>query len=93
MRRRTTESLVKIVERVILREVLTFEGERHIGLRVDGSWPDRSVFAVASLDDGHTLAVARVHEADLERSPHRALHLVYLAEEDLELVRAVVPHG
>lgn len=93
MKRRTTEALVKIMERLFLREVLTFEGERHIGMRVDGSWPDRSVFAVASLDGGQTLAVARVYEADLERAPHRALHLVYLAAEDIELIRAMVLAG
>lgn len=99
MRRRTDEALLRVVEGLFLREVLTFEGEHHVALRLDGSWPDRSVFAVASLGGGTTLAVARVQECDLDSAG--TLALVYLEREDMELVRAVArvagrlrgPHG
>jgi len=91
-RQRSEAALLRIVERLFLREILTFEGERHVGLRVDGAYPDRSVFAVARLDGCATLAVARVYEADLDRRPGHALQLVYMAEDDLALMQAVLPH-
>ncbi len=93
MRRRPQRfqaDLLEVVERMFLREILTFEGERHVGLRLEGAFPDRSVFAVARLDGGSTIAVARVYEADLEHDPAQALRLVYMTEEDLGLFCGVV---
>lgn len=93
-RERSDATLLRIVERMFLREVLSFEGESRIGLRVEGRPPDRSVFAFARLDGCVPFAVARVSEADLDEDPDRALHLVYMLEEDVALVLAVIqPQG
>ena len=88
-RRRSAPQLLAEVEPLFRREVDTFDGERHVGLRVDGRFPDRSVFAVAWLKGDEALAVARVYEADLDHAPAQAMQLVYLGGEDLELVRLV----
>lgn len=79
---RSDSTLMKMVEMLFLREILTFEGERHVGLRVEGRYPDRSVFAVARLDGCET-------EADLDNDPDRALHIVYMGMDDLALVVTV----
>jgi hypothetical protein len=79
-----------MVESLVLRDLLTFEGPKRIGFRMDGNPPDRSVFAVASLDSEGTVAVARVFEAELERDPLAALHLVYMTEEDFALFCSTV---
>jgi hypothetical protein len=86
---RSASTLMKMVERLFLREILTFEGERHVGIRVEGSHPDRSVFAVARLDGCETVVVARVYEAELDNDPARALHIVYMGMDDLALVARV----
>ncbi len=89
-RERTDATLLAIVEKLFLREVLSFEGESRIGLRVEGRPPDRSVFAIARLDGCEALAVARVYETELDEEPDRALRLVYMLEQDLALVLAVI---
>src|SRR5690606_12216225 len=61
-RERSDTALLAIVEKLFLREILSFEGESRIGLRVEGRPPDRSVFAIARLDGCEALAVARVFE-------------------------------
>lgn len=91
MRRSTTE-LLRTVERMFLNEVLTFEGEKHVSLRAEGPAPERSVFAVATIECDQ-LAIGRVYEADLDHDPARALRLVYLAREDVELVQAALRSG
>lgn len=83
-------ALLRAAEKLFLNEVMTFEGTRRIGLRVEGAWPDRSVFAVAFLEGCTSIAVARVHEGDLVEDPGRALQIVYMLEEDLALMRAVL---
>ncbi|MBX3465441.1 MAG: hypothetical protein KF878_00915 [Planctomycetes bacterium] len=73
--------------------MLTFEGEKHVSFRVEGPATERSVFAVATIERDQ-LAVARVYEADLDdHDPARALRLVYLAREDVELVQAALQSG
>lgn len=89
-RARSAATFLEMVESLVLRDLLTFEGEKQIGLRVDGNPPDRSAFAVARLDDGATVAVARVFEIELDRDPEAALHLVYMAEEDFALFQSTV---
>ncbi len=89
-RDRSDAALLAVVERLFLREILSFEGESRIGLRVEGRPPDRSVFAIARLDGCEALAVARVFETELDEEPERALRLVYMLEEDLALVLAVI---
>lgn len=86
---RSAAKLLKIVERLFLREILTFEGDRHVGLRVEGRHPDRSVFAVARLGGCETLVVARVYEADLDNDAGRALHIVYMGADDVALMATV----
>ena len=89
-RGRSDAALLAIVERLFLREILSFEGESRIGLRVEGRPPDRSVFAIARLDGCEALAVARVFETELDEEPERALRLIYMMEQDLALVLAVL---
>lgn len=89
-RERSDAALLAIVEKLFLREILSFEGESRIGLRVEGRPPDRSVFAIARLDGCEALAVARVFETELDEEPERALRLVYMLEHDLALVLAVI---
>ena len=88
-RTRSTTDLLQTVERLFLHEVLTFEGEKHVRFTVEGAAPDRSVFAVASVDRT-SIAVARVYEADLDHEPERALRLVYMLRADLEQIQAVI---
>lgn len=89
-RERSDATLLRIVEGMFLREILAFEGESLIGLRLEGRPPDRSVFAFARLDGCACLAVARVSEADLDEDPDRALRLVYMFDEDVALVLAAI---
>lgn len=89
-RTRSAETFLKMAQSLVLRDLLTFEGEKRVGLRVDGNPPDRSTFAVARLDEDGTVAVARVFETELDRDPDAALHLVYMTDEDFALFRAVV---
>jgi hypothetical protein len=64
----------------------------NVGFRVEGPAPERSVFAVATIERDQ-LAIARVYEVDLDHDPARALRLVYLAREDVELVQAALRSG
>lgn len=89
-RERSDAALLAIVEKLFLREILSFEGESRIGLRVEGRPPDGSVFAIARLDGCEALAVARVFEAELDEEADRALRLVYMLEQDLALTRDVL---
>lgn len=89
-RHRSPAKLLKIVEQMFLREILTFEGESRVGFRVEGHPPDRSVFAIARLGGCASLAVARVYETELDEDPERALRLVYVLEDDLALMLAVL---
>lgn len=89
-RHRSPAQLLKIVERLFLREILSFECESRVGFRVEGRPPGRSVFAIARLDGCSSLAVARVCETDLDDDPEHALRLVYMLEEDLALMLAVI---
>jgi len=86
MKRSTGSSLMKRVEDLVLRDALSFEGQRRIGLRYDESPPDPSVFAVVQVDAGDVLAVARVHESELDAAAEGALHFVYMTREDLALL-------
>lgn len=86
---RSDDELLKAVEKLFLREVLSFDGPSRVGVRVDGRHPDRSVFAVAVLESCATVVVARVYETELDRDPERALQIVYMSTDDLELVRTV----
>lgn len=93
MKRRTLRSddeMLKAVEQLFLREVLSFDGPSRVGLRVAGSHPDRSVFAAAVLEGCATVVVARVEETELERDPERALQIVYISDCDLALLQAVL---
>lgn len=81
-------SLLEEVERLFLREILTFEGERRVTMRVDGNWPDRRVFAVARLED--FVAVASVYEDDLARRPEQALQIIYMSAEDVDAFQSTV---
>jgi hypothetical protein len=96
-RLRSDAELLRTVEQIFLREVLSFDGPKRVGVRLDGRSPDRSVFGVAVLESCASVVVARVCEADLDRDPERALHLVYMSGGDLELVQNVAmvcgPHG
>ncbi len=89
-RERSDATLLAIVEKMFLREILSFDGQSRIGLRVEGRPPDRSVFAIARLDGCEALAVGRVFETELDEDPERALRLVYMLEQDLALVLAVI---
>ena len=88
-RLRSDADLVRTVEQLFLREVLTFDGPKRVGVRLDGRSPDRSVFAVAALESCASVVVARVYEADLDRDPDHALQLIYMGEDDLALVRCI----
>lgn len=88
-RLRSDAEFVRTVEQLFLREVLTFDGPKRVGVRLDGTPPDRSVFAVGRLENCGSVVVARVYEADLDRDPERALQLVYMSNGDLELVEDV----
>lgn len=88
-RLRSDAELLKAVERLFLREVLTFDGPKRVGVRLDGTPPDRSVFAVARLETCGSVVVARVYETDLDRERERALQLVYMSRVDQELVANV----
>ena len=48
-RLRSDAEFLRTVEQLFLREVLTFDGPKRIGVRLDGRSPDRSVFAVVTL--------------------------------------------
>ena len=92
MRRRRLRSdaeFVRTVEQLFLREVLTFDGPKRIGVRLDGTPPDRSVFAFGRLQSCGSIVVARVYEADLDRDPESALQLVYMSHDDLALARSI----
>lgn len=88
-RLRSDAELLRTVEQLFLREVLSFDGPKRIGTRLDGRPPDRSVFAVAELESCASVVVARVYEADLDLDPEGSLRLVYMTEADLELFQAV----
>lgn len=88
-RLRSDAELLRAVEQLFLREVLTFDGPKRVGVRLDGQSPDRSVFAVAALESCASVVVARAYEADLERDPEHALQLVYMSEGDVGLARTV----
>lgn len=88
-RLRSDAELLRTVEQLFLREVLSFDGPKRVGVRLDGRPPDRSVFAVAALEDCAAVAVARVYEADLDCDPECALRLVYMSTSDVELVECV----
>lgn len=92
MKRRSHRSdaeFLRTVEQLFLREVLSFDGPKRIGMRLDGRPPDRSVFAVAELESCASVVVARVYEADLDLDVEGSLQLVYMTDADLELFHAV----
>lgn len=88
-RLRSDAEFVRTVEQLFLREVLTFDGSKRVGVRLDGTPPDRSVFAVGRLETCGSVVVARVYETDLDRDPEHALHLVYMSSTDQTLVANV----
>lgn len=90
---RSAETFMMMVESLVLHDLLTFEGPKRIGVRVDGNPPDRSAFAVARLGDDGAVAVARVFECEFDRDPMAALHLVYMTDEDFALFRSTVEGG
>jgi hypothetical protein len=90
---RSDAELLGTVEQIFLREVLSFDGPKRVGVRIEGRWPDRSVFATAVLESCSSLAVARVYETELDRDPERALQMVFLSGADVELLQAVASSG
>ena len=89
-RHRSPAQLLKIVERMFMREIRSFDGGYRVAFRVQGHPPDRSVFAFARLDGCSSLAVARVYETDLDNDRDHALRLVYMLEDDLAVMLAVL---
>lgn len=85
-RRRSRARLLKMVERMFMREVRSFDGGYRVAFRLEGRPPDRSVFAFARLDGCSSLAVARVYETDLDNDREHALRLVYVLQDDLLLL-------